>query len=99
MNEAEMIPLHSWIRKVINGGDSYFHWGSYTDEEIANKLPDLLPMLELSTHTWRILAWIAIGVDVLLFFVALCLIKNITKSIAIMKEASRVIIQLPKLFL
>ena len=94
-----MIPLESWIVKILNGGNSLFHWGSFTESEIKEFLPDLIPILELSTYTWRILAWIAIACDIILFFVVLCLIKNITKSIAIMQEASRVIIQLPKLLL
>lgn len=99
MNEAEMIPLKSWLAKILNGGADLFHWGFFTEEEIKSKLPDLIPMLELSISTWRILAWIAILVDCILFLVAIYLIRNITKSIAIMKEASKVTTQLPNLFL
>ena len=99
MNEAEIISLKTWIIELINGGNEIFHWGSFTNEEIEEMLPDLLPFLQLSTKTWRILAWIAVVFDCLLFVIILCLIKNITKSIAIMKESSKVIIQLPKLLL
>jgi len=99
MSEAKLIPLNSWIVRWMNGGDAVFHWGSVTEEEIESRLPDLIPLINLSTHTWKIIAYIAIVVDILLFFVMICLIKNITKSIAIMKEASRVIVQLPSLLL
>ena len=99
MSEAKLIPLTSWIVRFMNGGDAVFHWGSVTEEEIESKLPQLIPLIKLSVHTWRILAYVAIGIDILLFFVMIYLIKNITKSIAIMKEASRVIVQLPSLLL
>ena len=50
MNEAEMIPLNSWLVKLLNGGEQLFHWGFFTEEETKQQMEKLTMNLHYSQY-------------------------------------------------
>ena len=97
MTEAEMLPLDSILVHVINGGSQLFHWESLTRDTIREQIPELLPWLNISVSTWRVLAWVGIVGCGVVVIVTFCMLRSIRASIVIMQQASKVITHLPSI--
>ena len=76
-----------------------FLFGETTPEKttVLQKLPNLLSLLQWSTTTWKVIAWISVIVVCFLLVLIAAMTKSIQASITIMKQASNAMNCVPSL--
>ena len=76
-----------------------FLFGEAASEKatILQKLPNLLSLLQWSTTTWKVIAWISVMVVCFLLVLIAAMTKSIQTSITIMKQASSAMSCVPSL--